>query len=93
MKFCPIINFLKKTIKNKKLGIIRYLSIHHGEHIKNFHTYEKYENLYAARKKLGGGVILTQIHEIDYLLYFLSDFSLEKTESIDLKISDLKIDV
>ncbi len=93
LKFCPIINFLKNTIKSKKFGIIKYLSIHHGEHIKNFHTYEKYEDLYAARKKLGGGVILTQIHEIDYLLYLLSDYSLEKTKSIDLKISDLKIDV
>jgi predicted dehydrogenase len=32
-----------------------------------WHRYEDYRELYASRRALGGGVILTQIHELDYL--------------------------
>jgi len=32
-----------------------------------FHTYEDYRTSYASRVDLGGGVVLTQIHELDYL--------------------------
>ena len=81
LKFCPIINFLKKTINEKKYGNIKYISIHHGEHIKNFHKYERYDKFYASKKQLGGGVVLTQIHEIDYLLYLLEGYKLKKIKS------------
>jgi len=91
--FCPIIKKIKKIISNKSLGDLKYLSIHHGEHIKNFHKYENYKNLYAAKKKLGGGVILTQIHELDYMLHLLEDFKIKKTISLNSKISNLNIDV
>jgi predicted dehydrogenase len=93
LKFCPIINTMKNIIKKKKLGNIKYISIHHGEHIKNFHRYEKYINLYASKKKLGGGVVLTQIHEIDYLLYILGEYFVTKIKSLTKRISNLKIDV
>lgn len=93
LKFCPIINKLKKIIVSEKYGKPKYISIHHGEHIKNFHKYENYSDLYAAKKKLGGGVALTQIHEIDYLLYILQNYSLKKISSLSGKISKLNIDV
>ncbi len=93
LKFCPIINFLKKIIKERKYGNIKYISIHHGEHIKNFHKYERYEKLYASKKQLGGGVVLTQIHEIDYLLYLLEGYKLKKIKSLSKKITNLKINV
>jgi predicted dehydrogenase len=93
MKFCPIINKIKYFVKKKMYGEPKYISIHHGEHIKNFHKYENYEKLYAAKKNLGGGVVLTQIHEIDYLLYIFSEFKINKTKSFSKKISNLKMNV
>lgn len=93
MKFCPIINKLKYFVKNKTYGEPKYISIHHGEHIKNFHKYEDYKKLYAAKKNLGGGVVLTQIHEIDYLLYIFDNYKINKTKSFSKKISNLKINV
>ena len=32
--------------------------------VTKWHPYENYKNLYACRKDLGGGVILTECHEI-----------------------------
>jgi predicted dehydrogenase len=42
---------------------------------------------------LGGGVSLTQIHELDYLNYFYEKYSLLDVKYISQKISNLKLDV
>jgi len=93
LKFCPIINKLRNIVRSEKYGKPKYVYIHHGEHIKNFHKYENYKNLYASKRNLGGGVILTQIHEIDYLFYIFNNFSLIKINSFSGKLTNLKIDV
>ena len=36
----------------------------------DWHTYENYKELYAAKKKLGGGVLLTECHELDLCHWF-----------------------
>ena len=40
-----------------------------GEYLPGWHTYEDYRQMYASRADLGGGVILSQIHELDYLYW------------------------
>ncbi len=44
--------------------------------VKSWHKYENWEDLYAVKKGLGGGVLLTEIHEIDLIFWF---FGLPKT--------------
>ena len=94
LRFNPIINYLEKIIKKKSpIGKIFSIQIHHGEHIEDFHPYEDYRISYAANKKLGGGVVLTQIHEIDYFMFLFKDYLIEKCNFISSKVSDLKINV
>jgi len=93
LRFNPIIVRLKKIINSSKFGKLNQVLIHHGESIKNFHIYENYKNLYAAKKELGGGVILTQIHELDYMLYLLENFKIKKIKSLKSKVSKLNINV
>ncbi len=93
LKFNPLITKLKKLIETNSIGRLYNISIHHGEHINDFHPYENYRISYAARKSLGGGVILTQIHEIDYLMYLFKNFEIKILHSFPSKISNLKIDV
>ena len=45
-----------------------------GEYLPYWHPKEDYKKSYASRKKLGGGVILTLIHEIDYLFWIFGKF-------------------
>ena len=94
LRFNPIIQYIDQIIKKKSIiGEIIAAHIHHGENIKDFHPYEDYRFSYAANKKLGGGVILTQIHEIDYFLHFFKDYKIKYSSSISSNVSDLDIDV
>jgi predicted dehydrogenase len=93
LKFNPIILNLKKLILKKTIGKIYNIFVHHGEHIDDFHPYENYIKSYAARKELGGGVILTQIHELDYLSFLFDGFKIKIKKSFPSKISNLKINV
>ena len=66
--------YAKKIIEKKKLGKIYSVFCDVGEHLPFWHPNENYKKSYAAKKKLGGGVILTLIHEIDYLFWLFGKF-------------------
>jgi len=90
----PLIKFIKKfCFDDEKLGKIFNCEIYNGEHVDSFHSYESYKNSYTSKKKLGGGVSLTQIHEIDYLNFFLENYKILDHVFMREKISKLKIDV
>jgi len=93
LKFNPIILKLKNLLDKNVIGDIWHVNIHHGENINDFHPYEGYEHSYAARKDQGGGVILCQIHEIDYLLYIFKNYGIKIQNSYSNKITDYKINV
>ena len=67
LRFHPCYKLLKRLILQGVIG--KLLSVHAevGEYLPGWHKYEDYRQMYASKKDLGGGVILTQIHEIDYL--------------------------
>jgi len=62
-----------------------------GEYLPGWHRYEDYRTMYASKQTLGGGVVLSQIHEID-LLYWLFGRPKEVV-SMGGHLSDLEIDV
>jgi predicted dehydrogenase len=88
--FPPIMN-IKKIISRNEIGRIISVQVENGSYLPDWHPYEDYSKGYAARKKLGGGVILTQIHELDYLRWFFGLVS--EVRSFSGKFSDLDIDV
>ena len=62
-----------------------------GAYLPGFHPYEDYRHGYAARRDLGGGVVLTQSHEINYLCHL---FGAPATVfAVGGHLSDLEIDV
>ncbi|MBI4317890.1 MAG: Gfo/Idh/MocA family oxidoreductase [Chloroflexi bacterium] len=75
MRYHPCLRLLKSLIEEEAVGPL--LSVRHeqGEYMPNWHRYEDYRRLFGARRDLGGGVILSQIHELDtvYWLYGLPD--------------------
>ena len=82
---------LREIIDSGMLGQVLSVSAEVGEYLPGFHPYEDYRRMYAARRELGGGVTLTQIHEIDYL-YALFGMP-EKVYSLGGHLSSLEIDV
>ena len=62
-----------------------------GEYLPGWHPWEDYRKSYSARKDLGGGVLLTLSHPLDYIRWFFGDP--EWIWAMNGKISDLELDV
>ena len=78
-------------ILKKELGLLCGANIYNGEFLPDYHKYEDYQTTTMAQKKLGGGVINSQIHELDYCLYL---FGKPKKYLAKVgKFSSFKIDV
>jgi predicted dehydrogenase len=69
MRFHPCLQRLHALVEEKKIGRILSVRAVVGEYLPGWHTYEDYRQSYASRQDLGGGVILSQIHELDYLYW------------------------
>ena len=69
MRFHPCLQRLSELVRGNKIGRILSVRADVGEYLPGWHTYEDYRQGYAARRDLGGGVILSQIHELDYLYW------------------------
>ncbi len=66
-RFHPSYAHLKRLISEEAVGNILSVHTEVGEYLPDYHKYEDYRKMYASRSDLGGGVVFTQIHEIDYL--------------------------
>ena len=91
-RFHPCIEKAKKLLSEKMIGRVISVNAEIGEDVRKWHKYEDYRQMYACRKDLGGGVVLSQIHELDYIPYLLSEIP-ETVYAIGGKLSDLEIDV
>ncbi len=69
LKFHPALKSIKKLISFNKLGRIYFSRSQFGEYLPDNHTWENFRKRYEARADLGGGVILTSIHEIDHAVW------------------------
>lgn len=91
LRFHPCYKFIKKLISQGTIGNLLSVHAEVGEFLPDWHKYEDYRQMYTSRKDLGGGVVLSQIHEIDYL-YDLFGMP-TKVIAIGGHLSNLEIDV
>ncbi len=71
LRFHPLIERVRAIVRDETLGPVLSASSTYGEYLPDWHPYEDYRVSYAGRRDLGGGVLLTQIHDIDYLGWVL----------------------
>jgi predicted dehydrogenase len=90
-RFHPHFQKTNEIIKSNKLGKITNAIFTVASYIPRWHPYEDYLDLYACRKDLGGGVLLTEIHEFDLCVWYFG-----KPESVTCvggTYSDVGMDV
>lgn len=91
LRFHPCIRAVHRILADKGIGSIISASAEVGEYLPGWHPYEDYRQMYASRRDQGGGVILSQIHEMDYLYSF---FGLPtRLFAVGGHLSSLEIDV
>lgn len=69
-RFHPTLQQMKEYLTQGRIGRVISVSVDMGEYLPDWHPWEDYRNTYPAKKELGGGVVLTQSHDIDYLYWF-----------------------
>ena len=92
LRFNPVILRLKKLINHKIIGKIYNVLCENGEHIADYRLYQKYWKVFHSKKSKGGGVLLNQIHEVDYLLYLFEGSKFKLVNSFEDKFSNIKVD-
>lgn len=91
LRFHPGFLRVKQVLAEGLLGRPLFAEATVGEYLPSFHPYEDYRRMYASRRELGGGVTLSQIHEIDFLMALLG--RPERVFSMGGKLSSLEVDV
>ncbi len=90
-RYHPTLNKARELIQGGALGKVLTAHAHWGEYVPQWHPWEDYRQSYAARADLGGGVIRTLTHPLDYLRYIIGD--IEALWSFNGHISSLEMDV
>ncbi|MEI6610048.1 MAG: Gfo/Idh/MocA family oxidoreductase [Deltaproteobacteria bacterium] len=90
-RFHPLVKRVHALLAEGKIGKIISVRAEAGEYMPAWHKYEDYRQMYAARKDLGGGVLLSQIHEFDYLYWFFG--TPDRVFASGGHLSNLEIDV
>ena len=69
LMFHPAILKISELLEEQSIGDVIAASAHWGEYLPEWHPWENYKSAYAARSDMGGGVVLTMCHELNYLTY------------------------
>ncbi len=91
LRFHPGFQRVAEVLQQGLVGRPLFAEAVVGEYLPSFHPYEDYRRMYASRRDLGGGVTLSQIHEIDFLIALLG--RPERVFSLGGKLSSLEVDV
>lgn len=91
LRFHPNLENIKEWLQKGVIGQIFFASVDVGEYLPSWHPWEDYRKGYAANANLGGGVILTLIHELDYLYWLLGP--VKQVYAIGGHLTPLELDV
>ena len=90
-RFHPVLNQIKTLLESGQLGKPLFARSHWGEYLPGWHPWEDYRRSYAARAELGGGVVNTLSHPLDYLRWLLGE--VESVSAWTGNLSELELDV
>ncbi|NTU76155.1 MAG: Gfo/Idh/MocA family oxidoreductase [Anaerolineaceae bacterium] len=90
-RFHPGLQKIKSLLDEKIIGEPLSIRGQWGEYLPGWHPWEDYRKSYAARADLGGGVVGTLSHPLDYMRWLLGE--VKAVWAMAGKISDLQINV
>ena len=90
-RFHPALRLVADLLKENSIGRVVGARIVNGEYMPGWHSYEDYRNSYAARRDLGGGALVTQIHDFDYALWLFGNPN--SIFAVGGQLSTLEVDV
>lgn len=90
-RYHPQLRQIAHILANDEIGRPLGARVHWGEYLPDWHPWEDHRQGFSARADLGGGVILTLTHPLDYLRWLLGDVS--ALWAFTARARELEIDV
>jgi predicted dehydrogenase len=90
-RFHPGLRKIVELVRDGSIGRPLSARALWGEYLPDWHPWEDYRAGYSARSELGGGVVLTLSHPLDYLRWMFGE--VEQLWAFTGKISNLEINV
>ncbi|MCD4672604.1 MAG: Gfo/Idh/MocA family oxidoreductase [Anaerolineaceae bacterium] len=90
-RFHPGLKLAKQFLDEGAIGDLVSVRSHWGEYLPGWHPWEDYRQSYSARKDLGGGVVRTLCHPLDYLRWLVGE--LESVWAFSGNLGGLEINV
>jgi predicted dehydrogenase len=73
LRFHPALQCIRSAVQSGQIGRLLSVRAEVGQYLPDWHPQEDYRHGYAAQARQGGGVLLTLIHEVDYVLWIAGD--------------------
>jgi len=72
-RFHPGLQKVKQLLDDQAIGSVISVRAEFGQYLPDWRPGTDYRESYSARQALGGGIILDQVHELDYLRWLLGE--------------------
>ena len=72
-RFHPVLAKVRELVQKHEIGKPVSFRSHWGEYLPGWHPWEDYRQSYSARPDLGGGVVNTLSHPLDYLRWIFGN--------------------
>jgi predicted dehydrogenase len=86
----PCLQRVKMLLDQGEIGRVVGARLQFGQYLPDWHPWEDYRRGYSANRRLGGGVILDRVHELDYIRWLLGE--VRDVTCVAGKLSSLEID-
>ncbi|MBI9049629.1 MAG: Gfo/Idh/MocA family oxidoreductase [Anaerolineaceae bacterium] len=90
-RFHPGLDMISNLLKENAIGQVVNFTCRWGEYLPAWHPWEDYRKSYTARKDLGGGVVNTLSHPLDYLAWLFG--KVDAVQAYIQHISPLELEV
>lgn len=91
LRLHPCVQKVKEILEDNSIGSINYARFFVGQYLPDWRPNTNHLDSYSSHKKMGGGVVLDLIHEIDIANYLLGKPK-EEVQFISKKISNVTVD-
>ncbi len=97
-RFHPVFLKIKSLLDKEAIGRVYHVNYYGGHYLPDWHPQEDYRKEYAARRELGGGVVLTSIHGLDNIRWLFGEVTelkafMDKVSELELDVEDIAIGV
>jgi predicted dehydrogenase len=90
-RFNPALTRARHMLSTGEIGRVLSAHVQFGEYLPGWHPWEDYRQSYAARHDMGGGVVLTQCHALDYLPWLVG--RVEAVWGFTARLGELELEV